>query len=96
MVCLTEGNRYYSAFDGEVHTDTIPFYTDDWIWDTYRAVHPLRTIIEPKAEGNMINSFIRMAGQMENHWMPTFPEVTGDSRRMNSNHGVATVIDAYK
>ena len=95
MVCLTEGNRYYSAFDGEVHTDTIPFYTDDWIWDTYRAVHPLRTIIEPKAEGNMINSFIRMAGQMENHWMPTFPEVTGDSRRMNSNHGVATVIDAY-
>ena len=27
--------------------------------------------------------------------MPTFPEVTGDSRRMNSNHGVATVIDSY-
>ena len=23
-------------------------------------------------------------------------EVTGDSRRMNSNHGVATVIDAYR
>ena len=28
--------------------------------------------------------------------MPTFPEITGDSRRMNSNHGVASVIDAYR
>lgn len=27
-------------------------------------------------------------------WMPTFPEVTGDTRRMNSNHAVATVADA--
>ena len=31
----------------------------------------------------------------ETFWMPTFPEITGDSRRMNSNHGVATVLDAY-
>ena len=37
-----------------------------------------------------------MAEQMDNFWMPTFPEVTGDSRRMNSNHGVASVIDAYR
>ena len=28
--------------------------------------------------------------------MPTFPEVIGDTHRMNSNHGVATVIDAYR
>lgn len=43
----------------------------------------------------MIRSFIRMAEQMDNFWMPTFPEITGDSRRMNSNHGVATIIDSY-
>ena len=36
------------------------------------------------------------AEQMGNNWMPTFPEVTGDSRRMNSNHAVATVIDGYR
>lgn len=33
---------------------------------------------------------------MGTDWMPTFPEVTGDTRRMNSNHAVATVIDAYR
>ena len=31
---------------------------------------------------------------MDHNWLPTFPEVTGDSRRMNSNHGVATILDA--
>ncbi|MDH6308671.1 putative alpha-1,2-mannosidase [Dysgonomonas sp. PFB1-18] len=96
MICISEDGMYYSSFDDKVHGDNgIPFYTDDWIWDTYRATHPLRVIIEPEKEVHMINSFIRMAEQMDNFWMPTFPEITGDSRRMNSNHGVATVIDAY-
>jgi len=36
-----------------------------------------------------------MAEQMKNFWIPTFPEVTGDSRRMNCNHTVATILDAY-
>lgn len=96
MVCISEDNKFWSAFDNSVHNDSgVPFYTDDWIWDTYRACHPLRVLIEPKMETDMIRSFIRMAEQMDNFWMPTFPEITGDSRRMNSNHGVATIIDSY-
>jgi len=27
--------------------------------------------------------------------LPTFPEITGDSRRMNSNHGVISILDAH-
>ncbi len=96
-VNLSEDGRYYSAFDGKIHEDGgRPFYTDDWIWDTYRATHPLRILIDNERESDMINSFLLMAEQMGTNWMPTFPEVTGDSRRMNSNHAVATVIDAWK
>jgi predicted alpha-1,2-mannosidase len=95
-VCISEGGRYFSAFDGKVHEDKgTPFYTDDWIWDTYRAAHPLRILIDAEAERNIIRSYLLMAEQMGNYWMPTFPEITGDSRRMNSNHAVATVADAY-
>ena len=94
-VCLSEEGRYYSAFDGQVHNDGgKPFYTDDWIWDTYRAAHPLRALIQPQKEENIIESYLRMAEQMGTKWMPTFPEMTGDTRRMNSNHGVAMVADA--
>lgn len=96
-VNLSEDGRYYSAFDGKIHEDGgRPFYTDDWIWDTYRATHPLRILIDNEKESNIIHSFLLMAEQMGKDWMPTFPEVTGDSRRMNSNHAVATVIDAWK
>ena len=95
-VCISEDGNYYSAFDGTVHSDKgTPFYTDDWIWDSYRAHHPLNILIDPKKEEDILHSFVEMATQMENNWWPTFPEITGDSRRMNSNHGVASVIDAY-
>lgn len=94
-ICMSEDGRYFSAFDGTVHDDNgTPFYTDDWIWDTYRAAHPLRVLIDREKEEAIIASYLRMAGQMGNGWMPTFPEVTGDSRRMNSNHAVATIADA--
>lgn len=94
-VCLSEDGRYFSAFDGKVHDDDgHPFYSDDWIWDTYRAAHPLRALIQPEKEEDIIESYLRMAEQMGTKWMPTFPEMTGDTRRMNSNHGVAMVADA--
>ena len=95
-VNISEDGRYFSAFDGKVHEDGgNAFYTDDWIWDTYRATHPLRVLIDTLTETNVIRSYILMAEQMGDMWMPTFPEITGDSRRMNSNHAVATVADAY-
>ncbi len=95
-VNISEDGQYFSAFDGQVHNDEgIPHYTDDWIWDTYRATHPLKLITDPELEEHIIHSYLRMADQMEHFWMPTFPEVTGDGRKMNSNHGVAMVLDAW-
>lgn len=95
-VNISEDGRYFSAFDGKVHKSDRDFYTDDWIWDSYRAHHPLNVLIDPKKEEDILNSFVLMAQQMDNHWLPTFPEITGDSRRMNSNHGVATLLDAWR
>lgn len=94
-ISLSEDGRYWSGEDNKVHDDGgTPFLTDDWIWDTYRAAHPLRILTDPKLEENIVDSYFRMAQQNGHDWMPTFPEVNGDSRRMNSNHGVAMVADA--
>ena len=100
MVHISEDGKYYSAaISGEegkiIDDEGTPFYIDDWIWDTYRATHPLRVIIEPEMELNMIKSYIRMAQENREGWMPTFPEITGDSHRMNGNHAVAVIADAY-
>lgn len=96
MVNVSEDGKYYSPFDNKIHDDEgTPFYTDDWIWDTYRATHPLRILIDAPKEADMINSYLRMAYQSEQGWMPTFPEITGDSHRMNGNHAVIVLWDAY-
>ena len=94
-VCISEQGHYFCPADHQVHSDEgRPFYTDDWLWDTYRATHPLRTIIDPEREADIIHSLVRTAQHDPRHWFPTFPAVTGDSRRMNCNHGVAVVADA--
>ncbi|MBQ8424335.1 MAG: GH92 family glycosyl hydrolase [Coprobacter sp.] len=95
-VNISEEGRYFSASDHKVHDDGgVPFYTDDWLWDTFRATHPLRLLIDADVEQAMLTSLIRMAEQSDKQWFPTFPSITGDSRRMNCNHGVATLIDAW-
>ena len=94
-VCLSEEGRYWSAFDNRVHDDEgTPFYTDDWLWDTYRAAHPLRVVMDRPLEEAVLASFLRMADQNGTGCAPTFPGVDGDSRRMNSNHTIATFADA--
>lgn len=94
---ISEDGRYFSAYDHQIHQDEgIPFYVDDWIWDTYRATHPLRVMIDAPREKAIIKSFLRMAKQGGKDWMPTFPLVTGNANIMNSNHAVATILDAYQ
>ena len=94
---ISEDGRYFSGSDGKVHDDKgRPFYTNDAFWDTYRALHPLQVLIDPVKEENIINSYILMAQQSEKLWMPTFPGLTGNRHLMNCNHGVASVIDAYR
>lgn len=96
MINVSEDGKYYSPFDGQVHDDGgAAFYTDDWIWDTFRAVHPLRILINPDEEAQMVASYVRMAQQSKEGWMPTFPQVTGDMHAMNGKHFVSMVWDAY-
>ncbi|MBD5246952.1 MAG: glycoside hydrolase family 92 protein [Barnesiella sp.] len=93
-VDLGEQGRYFNPADRKVY-DGDHHYTDDWLWDTYRATHPLRILLSESQEADMINSLIDYARHSSGQpWLPTFPAVSGDSHRMNCNHGVAVVADA--
>lgn len=95
-VCVSEDGRYFSVYDNKVHDDGgHAYYTDDWVWDSYRAAHPLRILLDAPKHTDMIRSFLRMAEMDGRHCLPNFPEITGDSRRMNCNHGVSVVADAW-
>jgi predicted alpha-1,2-mannosidase len=94
MVNISEDNLYYSSYDNSVHDDEgINFYIDDWVWDTYRALHPLMILINPEEQLKKIVSYIRMYQQ--SGWIPAFPLLTGDAACMNGNHAAAVIADAY-
>lgn len=94
MIDINEYGKYYSGYDNKVHESDRPFYVDDWVWDTYRATHPLRTILTPQKENDMLNSYTLMYEQ--SGWMPTFPQVLGNHMCMNSYHSGALFIDGYR
>lgn len=94
MVDITEDGRYYSGYSHKVESDTRPFYVDDWSWDTYLALHPLRTILHPAQEADMLQSYARMYKQ--SGWMPTFPILSGDYACMNGFHSTVSFLDAWQ
>jgi predicted alpha-1,2-mannosidase len=95
MINISEDGKYYNGFDGKVHDDEgVPFWTDDWVWDNYLALHPLQIILNPKAEEEKLASYIRMCEHTEQKWMPTFPCVFGDAHCMNGNHAAVMFADA--
>jgi len=94
MVDISEDSLYYSGFNKKVNKSARPFYVDDWSWDTYLALHPLRMILNPAREEDMLQSYVRMYEQCG--WMPTFPVLFGDHACMNGFHSSIIFLDAYR
>ena len=93
MVNISENGQYYSAFDHKVHQDARPFYVDNWLWDTYRALEPLQTLLNPEVEGDKLQSFVRMYEQ--SGWMPTFAVLWGNHECMTGNPIAPWTADAW-
>ncbi len=94
MVNITEDDKYFSAYDHTIHEDKRDFYTDDWVWDTYLAQHPLRMILSPELEADMLQSYVRM--YEEGGWMPQFPILYMDKPAMHGFHSTVVFLDAYR
>ncbi|MGA3170745.1 MAG: GH92 family glycosyl hydrolase [Chthoniobacteraceae bacterium] len=93
MVNITEDGQYYSGFDHQVHQDPRPFYVDNWLWDTYRALEPLQTLLDPKMEADKIQSYVRMYQQ--SGWLPEFAVLWGNHECMTGNPVAAWMADAW-
>jgi len=94
MVNINEYGCYYSAYDHQVHKSTRDFYIDDWVWDTYLAMHPLRMILCPQKESDMLQSYVNMYEQ--GGWMPQFPLLFKDNPAMHGFHSTIVFLDAYR
>jgi predicted alpha-1,2-mannosidase len=94
MTNITESGKYFSGYDKKVHEDTRPFYVDDYSWGNYIALHPLRSILDPESEADMLQSYVRMYEQ--SGWMPDYPRHFGDREGMFGFHSAIMFLDAYR
>ena len=94
MIDINEYGKYYSGYDHKVHVSDRPFFVDNWLWDTYIALEPLQTILNPKTQGDKINSYVQMYEQ--SGWMPSFALAFGDNPCMTGNHAAAWFLDSYE
>lgn len=69
-------------------------YADYSLWDTFRAVHPLFTIIEPKRANDMVVSLIKKGEQ--GGFLPIFPAWDNYTSEMIGDHAVSVIVDAYE
>jgi predicted alpha-1,2-mannosidase len=94
MADITEDGQYYSGYDKQVHSSGgHDFYVDDSLWDTYRSLHPLQLLLDPRRQLDMVRSYIRMYEQ--SGWMPRDPTVGGPGIWMIGNHSAAFIADTY-
>ena len=87
---FSEQGRYYSAMDDQVHDGVS--YNDFSLWDTFRALHPLMTLLEPRLTCDWITALLQM--YREGGWMPMWPNPSY-TNIMIGTHADAVIADAY-
>lgn len=84
----------YRGMDLEIHqSNDFENYTVFSLWDTYRAAHPLYTIIEKERTTHFINSLL--AKYDEGGILPIWPLAANYTWCMVGYHAVPVISDAY-
>ena len=92
-------NRYqdvdgrYRGMDLDIHHADFDYYSVFSLWDTYRAAHPLYTIIEQDRTNHFINTFL--AKYDEGGIMPMWDLAGNYTDCMIGYHAVPVVADAF-
>lgn len=91
----------YADVDGAYYgPDKQTHQTDGWVnystfslWDTFRAAHPLYTLIQPERVGDMVNSLLAFYEQ--NGRLPVWNFYGSETDMMIGYHSVPVIVDAY-
>ena len=84
---------YYGP-DKKIHkADGWTNYSTFSLWDTYRAAHPLFTIIQPERVNDMVKSLITFSEQ--NGRLPVWNMFGSETDMMIGYHSVPVIVDAY-
>jgi len=91
---LSDLNGNYKGADGNIHNAKgFERYDTFSLWDTYRAAHPLYTILHPNRVSDMVNSLL--ANYKETRLLPVWSLQGNETNMMIGYHAVPVIVDAY-
>jgi predicted alpha-1,2-mannosidase len=95
-VVFSDVNGEYRGLDQNIYqSNKFTDYTIFSLWDTYRALHPLYTIIQQKRTSDIINSFIAHFEQSAEKILPVWSHWANENWCMIGYHAVPVIVDAY-
>ena len=92
---FTDADGRYFGMDRQIHQGDVnqPIYTIFSLWDTFRAYHPLMTIIDPDLNSAFIRSLLIKA--REGGVLPMWELAGNYTATMIGYHAVSLLADAY-
>jgi hypothetical protein len=91
---FTDVDRKYIGMDKRVHIiKSYDYYTVFSLWDTFRAEHPLFTIIDQKRAGDFVKTLL--AKYKEGNLLPVWELASNETWCMIGYHAVPVIFDAY-
>ncbi len=83
----------YRGRDNRIHTaEGFDYYTVFSLWDTFRAAHPLYTLIDKKRTSDFINTFLKQYEQGGR--LPVWELASNETDCMIGYHSVSVMADA--
>ena len=83
----------YRGRDNKIHVaEGFDYYTVFSLWDTFRAAHPLYTLIDKKRTADYINTFIKQYEQGGR--LPVWELASNETDCMIGYHSVSVIADA--
>jgi predicted alpha-1,2-mannosidase len=90
-----DADGQYKGLDQNVHkADGFTNYTTFSMWDTYRALHPLFNIIDPKRNADMVQSMLVHFDQSPEKMLPIWSNSGNENWCMSGYHSVVVLADA--
>lgn len=91
---FNDANGNYRGSDMKVYKNPgFTNYTTFSLWDTYRAWHPLATIIHPEKINDYVKTFLAIYKQQGK--LPVWHLMGNETNTMVGYHAVPVIVDAY-
>ena len=92
---FSDADGRYRAHDLKVYKSERPVYTVFSLWDTFRSLHPLFSLMQRERTADFIHTFINKYETSADHMLPVWELAANETYCMIGNHAIPVIADAY-